>query len=312
MTFTLAGLLCSSSSVLANVESTPLRTYAASPYQSTTLSTQLRSAFSTSKTEIFVTSSVASVWAQSNEFQLDYYQNQIMGGFQVPVTSKLSAEVMLQYAWAGNNHLDSLVSGFHDAFNIGQNGRDNVADDQFNISSPYGRSVHDFEGETMVAALHSYLAYQLFESEHNAISIGGTLYYNHIDDSEFARISFEQGLQLNYSYHKGRHTFFSTLGGTHRKDEVILGSIPVKNITGSFAGGYSLGFAKRYEAIVEYHYYQGMLEDDSAFSEPSKEFILGFRGNFDWASIEFSATENMGNKDNSTDIYFTAGLRFFI
>lgn len=305
-------LLSVHSNCFAQVESTPLRTYAASPYQSTSLSTQLRSAFSRNDTEVFVTSAVASVWAQSNDFQLDYYQNQVFTGVQFPLSSKITAELMLQYAWAGNNHLDSLVSGFHNAFGLDQNGRDEAGDDQFNISSSYGGSVHDFEGQTMAAALHSYISYQFFETEEDALSLGGSLYYNHTDNSDFSNISFEQGLQLNYSHHSGRSTYFATVGATHRKNDVVLGSIPVRNTTVSVAGGYSLAFLKRYEAIVEYHYYQGMLDDDSVFSDPSKEFILGFRGTFDWATVEISATENMGNKDNSTDIYFTAGLRFFI
>ncbi|GEM79046.1 hypothetical protein VSU01S_12910 [Vibrio superstes NBRC 103154] len=259
-----------------------------------------------------MTSAIASVWAQSNDYQLDYYQNQVFSGVQIPINKKFSAEVMLQYSWAGNNHLDSLVAGFHNAFGLEQNGRDEAGDDQFNISSSSGSSVHDFEGQTMAAALHSYLSYQFFETDENALSIGGSLYYNHTDNSDFSNISFEQGLQLNYSHHSGRNTFFGTLGATHRKDDVVLDSIPVRDTTVSIAGGYSLAFLERYEAIVEYHYYQGMLDDGSAFSEPSKEFILGFRGTFDWAAVEISATENMGNKDNSTDIYFTAGLRFYI
>lgn len=298
--------------VFAQVASTPLRTYATSPYQSTSLSTQLRSAFSVDTTEVFITSSIASVWAQSNDFQLDYYQNQVFSGFQVPINNKVSAEIMLQYSWAGNNHLDSLVAGFHNTFGIAQNGRDEVDDDQFNIGSSYGSAIEDFEGETMAKALHSYLSYQFFETSAHALSVGGSLYYNHVGDSEFSNISFEQGLQLNYSYHSGVHTGFSTLGATHRKNDLALGSIPVSNTTMSFAAGYSLQFLKQYEMIVEYHHYQGVLDDNSAFSEPSKEFVLGLRGTFEGVAVEISTTENMGNKDNSTDINFTVGLRFFL
>ncbi|GAM58526.1 hypothetical protein JCM19231_5612 [Vibrio ishigakensis] len=44
---------------------------------------QLRSAFKHQKAEVFATASMASVWGQSDEFQLDYYQNHAFLGFQL-------------------------------------------------------------------------------------------------------------------------------------------------------------------------------------------------------------------------------------
>lgn len=299
--------------IQAEVNPTPLRTYAASPYQSTSLATQLRSAFPVESVEVFTMFSVASIWAHSEEFSLDYYQNQAFVGTQWRVSEKFSAELMYQFSRAKDNGLDSFVMSFHDAFGVGQNGRDEVAEDQFTINSDtYGISKQGFEDEVFVNALHLNLQYHLYSSKTEAFSIGGTLYFNDVKDSSFSSASFEQGIDINYSKRKGSHALFSTLGVTHRKDEMVLNSIETRNTTGAFAVGYSYQIAERHHILSEYHIYQGGGDDNSAFSKASQEVILGYRYRYQQIALELSGTENIGNMDNSTDILFSIGIRFFL
>ena len=111
-------ILIGLSSSLANADTavTPMKIYAQAPIHSNTLSTELRSAFATQEgnVELFATGTIASVWAHSESFNMDYYQNQVITGAQWQVTSKLKAELKYQYSYAGNNGLDSFVHGFHD------------------------------------------------------------------------------------------------------------------------------------------------------------------------------------------------------
>ncbi|WP_260259290.1 DUF3187 family protein [Vibrio intestinalis] len=307
-------LACSPALAWANTQSTPLRTYASSPFQSSSLSTQLRSGFAPQQTELFSMLSAASVWAQSDDFQLDYYQNQAHLGMQWRVSDRLSAEVMYQYSWAGNNHIDTLTIGFHDFFNIGQNGRLDVDKHSFDIrSDTYGIEVTDFEGETLVNALHGYMQYQLFENQNHALALGGSLYYNSVNDSPFETSVFEQGVQLNYSFINGNHAVFTTVGFTHRDDNLLMNIIPVDSgSTAAFAIGYNYRFFERHEVVIEYHGFEGVLDDGSEFEKRSHEVVTGYRYHGDGIAFELLATENAIHMDNSTDIMFTTGLRFYL
>lgn len=299
-------------SVSAGLRSTPMRIYSQAPYQSTVLTTQLRSAFTPESSELFAIGTVASIWARNEDYQLDYYQNQVFAGIQWALSPRWTAEFQYQFGWAGNNHLDSLTIDFHDFFGLDQNGRDEVDKHQFTIANErYGIQVSDFEDEVVVRALHGYLQYRLWQQPNHALALGASLYYNDVDDYPFTTHSFEQGLQLNYSYQSGAHAWFSTVGVTHRKpDRMILNSLPSKAYSWAVAMGYGYRFWTRHEVLLEYHGYEGILDDDSDLSDVTNEVILGYRYYFDRLLVEFSATENVFNMDNSTDIAFSLGLRY--
>jgi hypothetical protein len=304
----------SSSLVNADTSVTPMKIYAQAPLHSNTLSTELRSAFAMKEesVELFAAGTIASVWANSDSFNLDYYQNQVITGAQWQLTPKMKAELKYQYNYAGNNGLDSFVHGFHDFFGIGQNGRDEVENDRFNISVPkYGVEINDFEGETLSSALHSYFEYQVFANQYNAISLGASLYFNHVNSGSFKRDSFEQGLQANYSFSYEKHALFSTLGMTFR-DNGFNSSLPYKNSTTAFALGYGYAITPSNHIVTSYHVYEGALDDSGDYSEASHEYVLGYRYLLEKAAFELSVIENAVNMDNSTDIAFTFGVRYVL
>jgi hypothetical protein len=111
----------------------------------------------------------------------------------------------------------------------------------------------------------------------------------------------------------GNHSFFTTVGITHREEDDFLNTpMPAKAVTSAWALGYARRFGNVHEALLQYHGFEGVLEDNSEFSQASHEIVLGYRYHFPMALIEFSMTENMVNMDNSTDIAFSLGLRYFL
>ena len=299
--------------VHANVAITPMKIYAQSPLQSNSLTTELRSAFSDEEgnTELFASGTIASVWAHSENFSMDYYQNQAIIGTQWQVTSKIKTEIKYQYSYAGNNGLDPFVYGFHDLFGIGQNGRDEVEDDQFTISVPkHGVEISDFKDEILSNALHGYVEYQAFVNENHAVSVGASLYFNKVGSGPFKRDSFEQGLQTNYSFNYEKHAFFSTLGITFQNRDGLLSEVPYKNHTLALAFGYGYALTPSHHFVSSYHIFEGAIDDADDYSEESHEFVLGYRYLMDATAFEFSVIENAVNMDNSTDIAFTFGLRY--
>ncbi len=297
----------------ASANASPMFVYAQSPIHSNVLSTQLRSAQPKRVGTIEFKSSYtqASIWAHTDAYGLDYYQNQSNIAVQWQASSVWKVELDYRVVTAKDNGLDSFVMGFHDLFNIGQNGRDEVPQDQFTMDfNNSGVHISDFEGDQLTNAVTLYNELLLYSDGPSFISAGGSLFYNNVREGQFERNSFEQGVQLNYSYLSVRHNVFVTLGLVHRKGDDY--SVLLENYSSSWAVGYELRFDAHHSLVIESLNYQGWATDEPDFSEPSNEVVLGYRYRFNRFSLEALMTENIRNMDNSTDIGFTLGLRFSI
>lgn len=312
--YTLSGLtaLGCSSAALGFDDYGPLRTYAQSPIQSNNLTPVMRNGFGyqPGTVELYTTASIASVWAETDEYRADYYHNALsVGGFW-QMTDRWVVELDYTWRFAANNHLDNLTNSFHDLFGLAANGRDEVDDHSFDISVPkYGVEIHDFNRETLSSALTFYTSYQLLETTHHGLSLGGSLYYNYVPSGPFETSTFEQALQLNYSYRTYRHAFYTMLGLSFRHDDETLSGVPYNSVTYAVGIGYQYRLSYNHRLLAEYHVYEGATDATSDLSEPSHEVLLGYRYHFWNSAIEISMIENIFNMDNSADIAFTLGYR---
>ncbi|PMG35332.1 hypothetical protein BCU97_16130 [Vibrio splendidus] len=301
-----------------NAKASPMFVYAQSPIHSNVLSTQLRSAqpnrvgafeFKSSYTQ-------ASIWAHTSAYALDYYQNQSNIAIQWQASPIWKTELDYRKVTAKDNGLDSFVMGFHDLFGLGQNGRDEVADNQFTMDfHDAGVHVSDFEGDDLTNAVTFYNELLLYSRGATSLSAGGSLFYNNVRDGQFARTSFEQGVQLNYSYITLRHSVFSTIGLVHRNSDghfVTDENLSLENVSTSWAIGYEYRFNRRHSFLLESLNYQGWASNDPDFSEPSNEVVVGYRYRLHQLAVEALMIENIRNMDNSTDIGFTLGFRFLM
>ncbi|WP_258166893.1 DUF3187 family protein [Vibrio splendidus] len=296
----------------------PMFVYGQSPIHSNVLSTQLRSAEPNRTGTIEFKSSYtqASIWAHTQAYSLDYYQNQSNIAVQWQASPIWKTELDYRVVTAKDNGLDSFVMGFHDLFGVGQNGRDEVAEDQFTMDfHNAGVHVSDFEGDDLTNAITFYNELLLYSRGPMSLSAGGSLFYNNVRSGQFARTSFEQGVQLNYSYITPRHSFFSTIGLVHRNSDGHLVSderLALENVSASWAVGYEYRWNQRHSFVLESLNYQGWATNDPDFSEPSNEVVVGYRYRLYRLALEALMIENIRNMDNSTDIGFTLGVRFSI
>ncbi len=298
---------------VTHANTSPMFVYAQSPIHSNVLSTQLRSAQPNRAGTIEFKSSYtqASIWAHTSAYALDYYQNQSNIAIEWQASPVWKTELDYRVVTAKDNGLDSFVMGFHDLFRIGQNGRDQVAEDQFTMGfHNAGVHVSDFEGDDLTNALTFYNELLLYSRGPMSLSAGGSLFYNNVRSGQFARTSFEQGVQLNYSYITPRHSVFSTIGLVHRDSDVYV--VSLENFSASWAIGYEYRLNQRHSLLIESLNYQGWATNDPDFSEPSNEVVLGYRYRFNQLAVEALMIENIRNMDNSTDIGFTLGFRFSI
>ncbi|MGR5058101.1 DUF3187 family protein [Vibrio rotiferianus] len=292
----------------------PLRSYAQSPIQVVSHTNVLRSGYSllSGYVEAYASGTIASVWAHTSDYSLDYYHNQLELGGKWQINEKWQWELNYRWVFAADNHLDGLTESFHDFFGIGQNGRDEVDKNRFYMSMPeYDILIEDFEGETLANNLSTYLQYQLLQNEHHGLSIGGSLYYNDVPHGTFKGTSFEQGLQINYTYQlNSANVFYSMVGMTFRSGDRALKDFPYRHNTAAFASGYRYALKENHHFILEYHWYKGSTEGPSEFADASNEFVIGYRYLMKNSAIEIMAIENARNMDNSTDIAFTFGYRY--
>ncbi len=292
----------------------PLRSYAQSPVQVISHTNVLRSGYSlpSSSVEAYGSATIASVWAETDEYILDYYHNQIELGGRWQIDDKWQWELNYRWVFAADNHLDGLTDAFHKLFGIGQNGRDLVDKNRFYMTLPeYDILIEDFHGDTLANNLSTYLQYQLLQNERHGVSVGGSLYYNDVAHGSFQSSSFEQGVQINYSYRlDDTNVFYSMIGMTFRPNDNALTDFPYRHNTTAFAAGYRYALKANHHIILEYHWYQGSTKGPSDFADASNEFVLGYRYLMDNSALEIIAIENTRNMDNSTDIAFTLGYRY--
>ncbi|MFA0300217.1 DUF3187 family protein, partial [Vibrio sp. 10N.222.46.B3] len=92
----------------ANKDYGPLISYTQAPLQSVRLTPTLRSGFplEENKLEVFASLTAASIWANSHDYHLDYYQNQLQTGLKWQLTTAWQIEFNYRWLYAANNHLD--------------------------------------------------------------------------------------------------------------------------------------------------------------------------------------------------------------
>ncbi|GAB6263517.1 DUF3187 family protein [Photobacterium sp. CCB-ST2H9] len=288
----------------------PLKTYAQSPLQSTSLSPQLRSGFALPEDslEFYANATASSIWAETDEYRADYYQSTFSTGLMWQATEGWQLELDASWRIALDTHLDNLTIGFHKLFGIDQNGRQQVPRHSFDIAIPeYDVAYSDFEGETLSRTFTLYSGWQVIDYPNEALSIGASLYYNYVGSGPFHTHNFEQALQINYSYHQDRHRFHAMFGGVYRKNPAAL--IPYNKLTYAAAAGWQYQFNGPHRFLLEYHFYEGASEATSALSQASNEILTGYRYHFSSSVLELILIENVFNMDNSPDVAITLGYR---
>ncbi|MFM2589778.1 DUF3187 family protein [Vibrio sp. TBV020] len=291
----------------------PVQGYTQSPFHTNNLSPQVRSGFSMplAHFEIYASGVVSSIWAVTDEYELDYYQNQIAIGGKWQFSENWQIDLNYRWNYAGNNHLDGLTKDFHDAFGLDQNGRDNVDNNRFVINMPkYGIQEEGFRGETLSHALTSYLQYQVFSQQHHGVSIGASLYFNDTSRGIFSSSDFEQAIQINYGYVRDKHALDTIAAITFRNTPTVFEKMPYRDRTWTFGASYRYQLFENHSFIGQLVVLQGVTNDGGEFSKPSTEFTYAYRYTLKNTAVEITAVENMFNADNSTDIAFGVAFRY--
>ncbi len=115
-------ILLSAPAICASDLYGPLRSYAQSPVQVVSHTNILRSGYGlpSGYVEAYGSGTIASVWAHTSDYSLDYYHNQLELGGKWQINEQWQWELNYRWVFAADNHLDGLTESFHDLFGIGQ------------------------------------------------------------------------------------------------------------------------------------------------------------------------------------------------
>ncbi|MDK9740068.1 DUF3187 family protein [Vibrio sp. D404a] len=313
-TLSFVSLFCALPS-FANDDYGPLLSYSQSPMHSARHTPTLRSGFPMYEQEIelFASFTAASIWANSDDYHLDYYQNQLHTGLRWQIHEDWQLELNYRWLYAGNNHLDSLIIDFHDFFSIDQAGRDQKDKHEFDIYAPqHGVNISDFSGDTLTSAFTLYSQYQFINTQSHGLSLGVALYKNNVNNGIFKGESFEQSAQVNYSYAFTQQSIYTSFAISHQSDYERENDFPHKSTLLSFMAGYRLELITNHELHLEYRWYEGAENGNTEFSEAANEILFGYRYKSPLGAIELSIIENIVNMDNSTDVGFQIAYRYRI
>ena len=301
----------------ADTDFGPLLLRSQAPFQSNGVTTRLRDASPADDRELYISASMASIWAKTDRYTQDYYQNDLWGGMQFAVNSSLKAEFSYLYSYAGNNHLDSITMDYHNLIGISLNGRDEVAKHRFYINNSTNE-LTDFEGEVLVRAWEVYIEQALSgdktlsNNSKHMFSVGVTLYFNEVETGPFKDSSFEQAVQLNYTgKFAERHHIYSMLGIT-RREPGDFQSIPLKESTLNWGVGYQYRASQYHAFLIEYRILEGETKETAGLApldQHSHEMTAGYRLHIDHSALEFALVENIVTLDNSVDVAFTVSFR---
>lgn len=255
----------------ANKDYGPLISYTQAPLQSVRLTPTLRSGFplEENKLEVFASLTAASIWANSHDYHLDYYQNQLQTGLKWQLTTAWQVELNYRWLYAANNHLDKVIINYHDLFGIDQAGRERKDRHQFDVYAPsHGINISDFSSDTLTSAFTLYTQYQIIDLENHGLSFGVSLYHNNVNHGAFKGNSTEQSSQLNYAYQLDINTFYTSLGLANQSNREVENSFTHKKTTWSWMGGYQLTLFENHELHLEYRWYEGAKTATLSFQKP--------------------------------------------
>jgi|GEM_PF-703806 len=307
----------SESICFSNVGYGPLSLGSQSPFQALRLSIRPRTPSTLGKGEYEArgTATWVNVWAQNENYLLDFEMLQVTMGLAYGITDTFQLEVDFQNRSAFGGEMDGFIEGFHDVFGIDQSGRDDFPRGDFNVFlNPPGEGPTISLGEEARGTFSRGLQLTL---QHNvtcgtdklpALSWAVTALADKLYTGEGEDLELDLGVSVSLSRRFGMFYLYTTLGYAWFGRDGFLG-IELKDtqFTGLAAGEWR--FLPRHALTLQYLYTEGLIDDFSPFCDPSHEITLGWK----WEVIhrgvlEVGLIENMFEFDNSPDFGIHVGF----
>ena len=267
---------------------------------------------------IFIGTSLSNVWIMDSLVELDYEMLDSHLGITYGFSRSFGIALFFDERNYFGGDLDGFIQGFHDAFGIGQNGRDEVEKGLSTVlfkdssgqipNTPTDPSA--FENSAVTFMTH----YNFLTGEDRVpgVSLSGSVRYaldppSGNDDGDLTDWNVAIGLAKRLSeklfscYHLGYTRFGQTdiSGLTFEEDGL------------SFIAAVAWQVKPRFSLLAQYFLNEEVLKGFGDFSEPSHEIDLGVQWELPrGSSIELAIIENFITSDNSPDFGLHAGYSY--
>ncbi len=295
----------------------PLKLQSQSPFQSLRLGmTPLApSTISRSEWEIFVSGTLANVWANTeDEYFLDYEMLSGRASIAYGISNTVRLEIGYEERWVFGGFLDSFIAKFHDAFGLDQDGRD---------ENPYGDvqvDIRNEAGETIIS-----------QNEEGTVSRGLKLAVQHnVTCGTGGFPSFSYALQIRQaiedsgpvdrdkavdfgvsiaSSKKFSNVYIYFTGGYFFYGNDKVGNIKLRKEQKSGLLAFEWRYISRQSLLLQFLAAEGQAVNLGPFSDYSYEITLGWK----WEMIrkfvfELGLIENVIIYDNSPDFGVHLGM----
>jgi len=295
----------------------PLRLKSQSPFQSLRMGiTPLApSTIIKGEWEFFLAGTLANTWANESDYQLDFETLNSQLSIAYGITQTIKLEVGYEDRRTTCGSLDDVVIGFHDAFQIEQNGRDetNRGNTTIEIQDQEGDTVFYGTGDGGVYTRGLSLTLQqnvtcgtkYFPAFSYALHLRQELEYPNILDRGNP---YDFGISAGVSRRSG-DLFFYLSGGYIWFGNDSVGNITLNDtqLSGMFAAEWR--FVPTQSLVFQILATEAQTEDLGPFSESSYEVMLGWKWEVKTKVVlEFALIENIIVFDNSPDFGIHAGI----
>nr|WP_086940682.1 DUF3187 family protein [Thaumasiovibrio occultus] len=282
----------------------PITSVSPAPLHALSLTPQIEPVGAINQVQVNVV--IASVWAQTPEYELDYYHNDLQLQWRQAFSEHHSIGVRYHFQHATNNYLDSLSLGFHRTFGIDQNGRDTVDRHRQSITLPSLDAPLELSHRTLNSS------FQLDYYYHQPLSQrqwGASLSYRTTSHGPFSGAGWSGAINVAQQWQHHAHSWIA-MGALALHSNNEWQGVALKPLTWHIGVSYQYQLATRHTLALQWLIHDGRAETLASLDDWVHEINLGYRYLLTpLQAIELSVTQNLIDHDNSADVAFTLNYR---
>lgn len=266
---------------------------------------------------LFLDATWSNVWASESTYYLDYEMLDTRALIGYGFNDRFGVALSFDNRNYFGGEMDSFIQSFHDAFNIGQNGRDLVEKGLSRVGRT-GPTVDEEKASIFNNnGLLLILSCDLTEGSAKlpAVNLSASVRYG-IESAE----GFSENHPLDYGFSLGfakrlskkwyAHAIVALTFYDHTEIQDLAEELSIlmedKQLSGLLAVGYDV--SERMTVLMQYMPTEAAIENIRGLNEPSHEVHLGLKYQTEnLGLIEFGVIENVITFDNSPDFGFHLG-----
>ncbi len=253
-------------------------------------------------------------WAEKKNYRMDYEMVDVHVAISYGINNRFEFGFFFENRSFFGGNMDNAIEGFHDLFNINQDGRDEVdhnlsrvilRDDNRNILSEFSADKFENNGVGFVFQYILHPGTTLWP----AVCINGQLRYAIkepavMNDHEEPFDTYI-GMGLSKRFSEYWYSYFN-MGYTHYgQTEFDRLEFDSDSLSGVLAIAY--GWTPNLSLLVQYIFHEGVINGLDSLTQYSHEVVLGLKWITDHGgTVELGLIENIVETDNSPDV----GLHF--